>query len=210
MQAVRVGKYKLLRSLPGQQSMGMDLWCDVCLDGAETGGCATGLPAGKVVPYGGTVCRNVTGNATVAALGPSYAPVLCDGSSSSSVVPAASSAAADSRDTQLPTAAGAGAAGAYCWLFDLDADPTEANNLAATEPAVLTMMLGKLAGYQRGNAPCCSCTLTPDMAEMSLPPKDGVWFTFHDEADPSADDAPLCDLLREPPANSPPPSALPA
>ena len=39
------------------------------------------------------------------------------------------------------------------------------------------------------------------MTEMALPPKDGVWYTFHDESDPTEDASPLCDLLREPPRN---------
>lgn len=46
-----------------------------------------------------------------------------------------------------------------------------------------------------------SCILKPDMTEMALPPKDGVWYTFHDESDPTEDASPLCDLLREPPRN---------
>jgi len=109
-------------------------------------------------------------------------------------------------------------------------DRGETNNLAASQPDLLTAMLASLvatfrlfplpcfahfrslvliyahtldaqAKYEAENSPCCSCTLQPDMAEMALPPKDGVWYSFHDESDPTEDASPLCDLLREPPRN---------
>ena len=86
--------------------------------------------------------------------------------------------------------------GYMCYLFDVVEDPSESNNLGGARPADLQAMLSRLAHYQALNTPCCSCTLTPDTNEMSLPPKDGVWFTFHDMSDP---DSAACDLLREPP-----------
>lgn len=88
-----------------------------------------------------------------------------------------------------------------CYLFDVKNDPTESNNLATANPVLLASMLGALATYQRTNVPCCSCSLLPDAAEMALPPKNGVWYTFHDESDPTAEANPLCDLLREPARN---------
>lgn len=166
--------------------MGMDLWCDVCLDDA---GCtsAAGKP-GATVPFGGTVCANTTGNATVAAAGPSYPAVSCRG-------PAAAAVGKPGKPVEY-----------HCWVFDLRSDPTEANNLGGADPALMETLLVKLDGYQESNVPCCSCTMAPDMKEMSLPPKDGYWGTFHDPSDLPAATSPLCDLLREPAAN-PPPSA---
>ena len=119
---------------------------------------------------GGTYCSNTTINATAA------------------------TAAAGHTD---PTKCGDGY---LCYVFDVIEDPTESNNLADAKPDLLSKLLATLARYQAGNVPCCSCALKPDVTEMALPPKDGVWFTYHDESDP---DEPLCDLLREPPRNAP-------
>ena len=80
----------------------------------------------------------------------------------------------------------------------LSKTPRKSNNLGDARPADLQAMLTKLAHYQTLNTPCCSCTLTPDQQEMSLPPKEGVWSTFHDMSDPDPKEWPLCGLLREP------------
>ena len=110
----------------------------------------------------------------------------------------ATAAAAASPPHYAPTECGDGY---LCYVFDVIADPTESNNLAESKPELLATLLAALARYQEGNVPCCSCTLTPDQEEMALPPKGGVWYTFHDESDPTAEASPLCDLLREPPRN---------
>ena len=130
-----------------------------------------GCPGAKpAASLGGTYCSNTTINATAAV------------------------AAAGHTD---PTKCGDGY---LCYVFDVIEDPTESNNLADAKPDLLSKLLAALARYQAGNVPCCSCALKPDVTEMALPPKDGVWFTYHDESDP---DEPLCDLLREPPRNAP-------
>lgn len=187
--ALRVGKHKLLRSqlLPkgapdapprGIPSLGFAGWCDVC---PRPSGCPWTM-GGKphTVALGGTICYNTTTNSSAAARPQSGAPTPCGG----------------------PDGEGGAVAGQYlCYLFDLEADPSESNNIASEEPALLQTMLGRLAHYQQGNVPCCSCTLKPDTIEMGLPPRDGVWFIFHNESDPSDVEAPLCDLLRQPAFN---------
>ena len=85
------------------------------------------------------------------------------------------------------------------WRAPSVADPSESNNLGDAQPHELSAMLARLAHYQTLNQPCCSCTLKPDEREMALPPKEGVWFTFHNQSDPAPEEAPLCAQLREPP-----------
>ena len=179
--AVRVGDYKLLRATgfnpknPAQSSMGFDLWCDICRNKSgcpfsPTIPCPVVNGSGYCVPFGGTFCANATTNTSAAKLEPSYPAVAC------------------SDDNKHA-----------CWLFDLRNDPSESDNLAASQPAKLKMMLDKLEEYNSGNVGCCSCQAKFDAAEMALPPKDGVWSTYHDMSDPTEQEAPLCDLLRKPP-----------
>ena len=170
--SLRVGDWKLLRSERPipHASMGMDLWCDICTD---QGGCENPHVWPRSALVGGTFCYNTTTNITASRLHPHYPAVACT----------------DDHGNQHG-----------CWLFNLAQDPSESNNLALTEPAKLAEMLEKLSQYNQNNVGCCSCQLRPDESEMSVPPKDGVWFTYHDQSDPSKEEAPLCDLLREPPA----------
>ena len=173
--ALRVGNFKLLRSANPLPgaTMGLDLWCDICNIKA---GCNNPNVWPRSAGFGGTFCYNTTTNATAAKLGPSYEPVDC---------------LDDSGNKH------------GCWLFDLEADPSESNNLATTQPDKLKEMLATLTVHNKGNVGCCSCQLQADQAEMGLPPKDGVWSTFHDMSDPTVSQAPLCDLLRKPPAKKP-------
>ena len=169
--ALRVGDWKLLRSAHPlpHATMGMDLWCDICTD---EGGCQDPHVWPRSAGTGGTFCYNSTRNATAARQDPHYPPVPCT----------------DDHGNQHG-----------CWLFNIASDPSESNNLALSEPAKMSEMLETLSHYNRGNVGCCSCQLVFNQEEMSLPPKDGVWFTFHDQSDPTKEEAPLCDLLRKPP-----------
>lgn len=189
--AIRVGKYKLLRSQllhkpqphlsqnqsqEGQSleipSLGFSGWCDVCTLPA---GCPW-LMGGKPhsVDFGGTICTNTTSNSTAASLKPNYSAAPCGSN-------------ADGTESYL------------CFLYDIQNDPSESDNLATKHPDVLQRLLARLAHYQTSNVPCCSCTIKPDTREMNRPPKDGVWYTFHDQSDLTPEEAPLCDLLRQPP-----------
>ena len=44
--------------------------------------------------------------------------------------------------------------GKNVWLFDIEADPTESNDLSAEYPQVVSSLLAKLAGYNSTSLPC--------------------------------------------------------
>lgn len=86
-------------------------------------------------------------------------------------------------------------------LFNIIADPSEANDLAINATLehadVIAKMLARLKEHNATNVPCCVCTGSGvDGAEMKQPPKDGYWSSFHDQ---SENKDPNCALQAEPP-----------
>eukprot|EP01043_Picozoa_sp_COSAG02_P017874 COSAG02_NODE_820_length_16798_cov_10.212887_7_plen_350_part_00 len=193
--AIRVGQYKLLRSsqhsVHGQQRTAA---ISVDVTAEEVSFRSDGPPA--AVPSLGMdwwcdICTTKGGCSDAVKPAKAAGGVYC----SNATLNATAAAAAPH---YAPTECGEGY---MCYIFDVLNDPTESNNLASTRSDLLVALMGALGKYQKGNVPCCSCSLLPDAAEMSLPPKDGTWYTFHDESDPTVEANPLCDLLREPARN---------
>ena len=81
-------------------------------------------------------------------------------------------------------------------LFNIDADPSEQYDIAASSPDVVRAMMHRLAQYNATNEPCCICTGSQRTPEMDEPPLDGFWTSFRDQSpNPSKD----CALQNEPP-----------
>ena len=79
-------------------------------------------------------------------------------------------------------------------MYDIEADPSEQHDLALSDPALLNLLLKRLAHYNATNVPCCICTGSSRTSEMDVPPRDGYWFSFHDQS-PNPD--PNCRLQSE-------------
>ena len=193
--AIRVGQYKLLRS---SQQSGHSIHAQ-----QTTAAISVGMTAEEVA------FRSGAPPAAVPSLGMDWWCDICTatGGCQDAVKPAKAAGGVYCSNATLNTTAAAAlphyaptecGEGYMCYIFDVLNDPSESNNLASHRSDLLASLLSALAKYQKGNVPCCSCSLLPDAAEMSLPPKDGTWYTFHNETDPTN---PMCDLLREPARN---------
>ena len=71
------------------------------------------------------------------------------------------------------------AAQVQVWLFDIEKDPTESHNLAATQPALLEQLIAAYEEYQQGAVDDISSTLgvVDPAADPSLRP-DKTWGPF--------------------------------
>jgi hypothetical protein len=166
---LRMGDFKLLQRMQGGGGAG---WCDVC---AASTGC--------VVPQ----VNGSRGHQTSPTHNVSFGGQLC--CDNPPVIEKGAAVACNTQPAPVVT---------KVLLFNIKEDPSESKDLSQ-DPAhqsTLQSISKRLAEHAATNVPCCICTGRPDQAEMSIPPKDGYWFTFRDQSD-NMD--PACALMRQPP-----------
>ena len=171
---LRMGRYKLLHRM--QNARGFDGWCDEC---RQAQGCwvevGAGPEGGKFVALGGQLCC--------------YAGMP--------LVAREREVVADSHKSSCPSFNGSAALPVNL-LYDIEVDPSELHDMAATRPDVVQTMLERLAWYNESNVDCCICTGSEPTGEMRMAPRDGYWTSFRDQG-PNPD--PHCHLQNEPPVD---------
>ena len=163
---LRVGRHKLLHRM--QTARGFDGWCDVC---NSTNGCWMPKGSGAGAEKGDRVVA--LGGQLCCFAAPPWAA-----NHSKSCAPFGGA-------KPLPEDL----------IYDVEADPSEQDDLAPTSPQLLATLHARLRVYNESAVPCCICTGSQRTDEMDSPPRDGYWYSFLDQGpNPSSD----CALQNEP------------